>query len=73
VARPRHPKKDLEAILRLCEAAGWRVEKPSRGYFKVKCGCPDKHMRTVHLTPSDPNYGKNLLGWLRRRPCWRQR
>lgn len=30
-------------------------------------------MRTVHLTPSDPNYGKNLLAWLNRCACWSDR
>jgi len=40
------------------------------GYFKVKCPCDERHMRTVHLTPSDPNYAKNLLAWLRRYSCW---
>jgi hypothetical protein len=26
-------------------------------------------MRWIHLTPSDPNYVKNALKWLRRQPC----
>jgi hypothetical protein len=35
------------------------------------CLCPAKHMKTVHLTPSDPNYVRNLLGQLKRATCWK--
>jgi hypothetical protein len=27
-------------------------------------------MKTMKLTPSDPNYIRNLLGQLRRATCW---
>ncbi len=27
MARPKHPHKDIEAVLRAAEVAGWRVEK----------------------------------------------
>lgn len=68
--RPRHQDKHIEALLRRLEAKGWRVEKTT--YFRVKCpeGC--KCIRSVHLTPSDPTYLRNLSMWLRRRPCWRE-
>jgi hypothetical protein len=33
------------------------------------CPC-GKHWKTVKLTPSDPNYVRNLLGQLRRATCW---
>ncbi len=36
----------------------------------MKCPCPDMHLKTVHLTPSDPNYVRNLVGQLRRATCW---
>ena len=71
--RPKHQRKELEAIHKLCEARGWRVDRAKGGYFKVKCGCEERHMRTVHLTPSDPSYGKNLLAWLARCSCWEVR
>ena len=32
----------------------------------MRCGCPDRHQRPVHLAPSDPNYGTNLRHWLGR-------
>jgi len=31
-----------------------------------------RHQRWIHLTPSDPNYGKNLRHWLVRLDCWRE-
>lgn len=66
--RPRHPRKDLEALLREAEGNGWRVTKGK--YYIMWCPCALKHKRTVHLTPSDPGYVRNLLGWLRRETCW---
>ena len=68
MGRPRHPNKDLEALLREAEAKGWRATKP-RKYFKVFCGC-GQHQRTVHITPSDNDYERNLRGWLKRTGCW---
>lgn len=70
--RPRHPRKELEALLREAEAKGWRVVKPGK-YFKMYCPCIDKHLETVHLTPSDPNYERNLRGLLGRETCWKAR
>lgn len=68
--RPRHPKKDLEDLLRAFEAANWRVIKKS-GYYKVYCPC-GQHLRTVHLSPSDPYYKRNVLQWLHRQTCWHE-
>jgi hypothetical protein len=70
--RPRHPVKELESVLQEAEARGWRVTKKPKGYFKLWCPCEAKHRKTVHLTPSDPNYERNLRAWLRRQPCWTQ-
>lgn len=68
--RKRHQDKEIEKTLRLAEGQGWRVEIPPKGYMKIKCPCEDKHYRTVHSTPSDSNYNRNLLGWLKRQSCW---
>jgi hypothetical protein len=38
--RRRHPKKELEALIREAEAQGWRVDSKT-GYFKLKCSCPE--------------------------------
>jgi hypothetical protein len=73
VRRLKHPRKDLERVLREAEAqpVPWRVTR-GQGYFIMWCGCPDKHKKTVRLTPSDPNYERNLRGWLRRSTCWEE-
>lgn len=68
--RPRHPNKELEALLQEGEDLGWTVTK-GRRYFKMKCPC-GVHMKTVHLSPSDPNYERNLRGWLTRTGCWKE-
>jgi hypothetical protein len=67
--RPKHPNKDLEAIIRAAEDHGWTVEKNPRGYYWIKCPCK-AHQRGVHITPSDPKYPLNVSKWLERKPCW---
>jgi hypothetical protein len=66
--RPRHPRQDLEALLREAERKGWRVTRGTR-YYAMLCPC-GQHRKTVHLTPSDPGYERNLRGLLRRATCW---
>lgn len=68
-SRPRHPDKHLEALLSALESDGWRVVK-GRKYFKIYCPCPDEHLKTVHISPSNPNYQRNFESWLRRM-CWK--
>jgi hypothetical protein len=72
LARPRHPRKELEGLLRDAEEQGWRVVK-DRLYFKLKCPCAAKHFTTVHLTPSNPRYQLNKRKWLVRRTCWEEK
>jgi hypothetical protein len=69
--RPKHPRKELEAVLAAAERKKWRVEK-GRKYFKMKCPCYLKHLKTVHISPSDPNYLRNLIGYLERETCWKE-
>lgn len=71
MGRPRHPKKDIEAVLHSLELQGWLVSK-GRKYFMAKCPpvCGE-HLKTVKLSPSDPNYAKNLRAWFRRSGCWK--
>jgi hypothetical protein len=68
VSRPRHPGKELEAVLQEAERKGWRITKGSK-YYMMWCPCPGKHKKTVRVTPHS-NYPKNLLGELRRKTCW---
>ena len=67
----KHQKKDMEAVLQEFHEAGWRIEDPPT-YYQVKCPCAGKHKRSVHLTPSNPNYAKDTRRWLYRQPCYQR-
>ncbi len=69
--RPRHQRKELEQVLKIAEAQGWRIAR-GKAYFKMKCGCDAKHMKMMHATPSDPNYKRHLVAYLKRETCWRE-
>lgn len=66
--RNRHPNKELEAAIRYAEAAGWRRTR-GKGYFRLYCPC-GIHIKSVALTPSNPNYKRNLISWFHRQDCW---
>lgn len=68
MSRPRHSIKELEGVLTEAEGKGWDVTK-GRKYYRMRCPCGN-HQKTVHLSPSDPNYKRNLVGWLKRTGCW---
>lgn len=65
---PKHPKKDLEALLGEFHEAKWIVKK-SKTYYKVLCPCGD-HKRSIHLSPSNPNYARDAIKWLYRQECY---
>lgn len=64
-------RKELEKIREEAERRGWRVFRSKR-YWKMYCSCPKKCKKNMSLTPSDPNYVKNLLGQLGRATCWKE-
>ena len=69
MARPKHPRKELEAILVVIEdEGGWRVDKPGK-YFRCRCPC-GQHSKYVHLTPSNPRHGDEALRYCKRQSCW---
>ncbi|MBG6098790.1 hypothetical protein [Nocardioides luteus] len=68
--RPRHPIKELEALLKSLEEQGWVVEKGSK-YYRAKCPCEEKAMKSIHLTPSNPHYLLNTRKKLARDTCWK--
>ncbi len=70
MSRPRHPRKELEQLLRDAEARDWRVDKKKR-YYRCLCPCGDC-MESVHLTPSDPNYPVNKRNKMEKCPEWEQ-
>lgn len=61
--------KELKAIRKEAEKQGWRVIRGKK--WKMLCPCPAKHKKGMSLTPSGPDYVKNLLGELRRATCWK--
>jgi hypothetical protein len=67
----KHPIKELQAILFEFHDQGWAIMDPPK-YYKMYCKCPAKHKTTLHLTPSNTNYGKDKRGWLHRQPCYKQ-
>lgn len=66
--RPKHPVKELEALLRSAEEQGWTVTRGKK-YYRCLCACGE-HLKTIHLTPSDPNYVRNHSAWFTRQACW---
>ena len=69
MARPKHPSKEFEDVLRSAEKQGWRIER-GRKYFKMKCSCPNRDMKTMHITPNE-GYLKNFCKKLERDTCWK--
>lgn len=59
---------EIGELLDSLRRAGWRVERGN--YWKCYCPCAQRHLKTVHLSPSDPNYLKNVKAQLRRATCW---
>lgn len=66
--RPRHPKKQLEDLIRIAEGQGWTFTK-GRKYFTGRCPC-GLCSETVHLSPSNPNYARNKLNKMKKCPKW---
>lgn len=65
----RHQNKDLELVLMQFAEAGWRIDDSKGKYYKMYCP-RGEHKTTLHLTPSDVNYAKNRIGYLKRhRSC----
>jgi len=64
-------KGEIDDLLDDLRSQGWRTTKGKR-YWKCWCPCEKKHWKTVHVTPSDPRYMKNLRGQLKRTTCWKE-
>ena len=69
MARPTHPKKDVEAALKYAEAHGWRIQvggshawgKLYCPYNDEQCRCGDFCITSIWSTPKDPsNYARKL-------------
>ncbi|MBE1533286.1 hypothetical protein [Actinomadura algeriensis] len=69
VTRPKHRDKELDEVFAEAWDKGWRITRGKR-YWKLWCPCESKHLKSVKLTPSDPNYKKNLLHKPASGTCW---
>ena len=69
VPRPNHRRREGEAILRSLERQGWSLTGGGRSHFQAKCPC-GLHRKTVHTTPSNPNYYRKLRTRLNHYTCW---
>jgi hypothetical protein len=60
--RSRHPKKDVEAALRIAEEAGWTVAEIHRGHRWGVARCSaGEHAVSLWSTPRDPaTLGKRI-------------
>lgn len=67
--RNKHPKKELEAVLKEAEHKGWTVSR-GKGYWKMRCPNECKCFKTVKLSPSGSRYKTNLLHFLDASTCW---
>ncbi|NIJ10637.1 putative RNA binding protein YcfA (HicA-like mRNA interferase family) [Saccharomonospora amisosensis] len=70
MSRPRHPDPELEKLLKSLERQGWRVWR-GKGYYKAYCSCPDRHKKTIRITPNK-SYNLNVRMQLKRRTCWQE-
>lgn len=69
--RPKHPDKNIEAVLQEAEDHGWTVKKAKgAAYYKVLCSCGRHTKWSIHATPSTSDYAKNLAAWFHRQECW---
>lgn len=54
---------------RVAKELGWReAGRNKKGYLKLLCPC-GQHRKWLHKTPSDPDFFKHAIAYLRRQPC----
>lgn len=73
MARSRHPKKEIEAVLQYAESLGWRVIQKKRGHAWGTIYCPlsvaGSCKRQVYSTPRSPGtHAKDLASYIDRCP-----
>lgn len=66
MARPRHSKKAVEAVVRYAESLGWRVKLGS-GHNWAQLLCPYGHQACRHGVYSTPRNPENHAQALRRK------
>ena len=48
---------------------GWRVDTDRKGYPLARSARAGTTTKTIHRTPSDPSYFRNLRAWVERQSC----
>lgn len=58
---------EREDVYAAADELGWTIDdKPGgNGYFKMRCPC-GKHLKWLHKTPSNPNYYRETIAYMRR-------
>ena len=51
--------QDFRDTIRWLEERGWEIDMERKGYPLARCPC-GQHLKTIHRTPSNPAYWKNL-------------
>jgi hypothetical protein len=60
---------EREDVFQAVEELRWTQKKPNKkGYIKLLCPC-GKHKTWLHKTPSNPNYYRERVNFLRRCEC----
>ena len=63
---PEHTREDAEKVRK---GLGWTVGGVGKqGYEKWLCPC-GAHKKWIHKTPSNPNYFKDAIAYMRRQSC----
>lgn len=71
MGKPKHPRPEGRSLFGDAEKQGWVITWEGK-YPKMKCPCPKRHLTTVHLTPSNPNYWNEKRRRLSRITCWKE-
>lgn len=64
-------RRERRELVEDAERQEWRFDDTGR-YGKLKCPCSDQHLKTVHHSPSNPDYWKQTRRWLVRHTCWKE-
>lgn len=55
-----------EDVFAYADANDWKIDEPNKkGYLKMRCPC-GQHLKWLHKTPSNPNYYRECLQWMKR-------
>lgn len=63
----RHPKKEGQEVIDAAAEFGWTAKrKKGASYFHMYCGC-GQHHTWLHISPSNPNYFKERIAFMKKK------